>query len=54
MRELTLTPALLATLQAHYYGVRELVEAVVPKVITCRYGHNPPLLRLLRERGVLG
>ena len=40
--------------QAHYYGVRELVEAVLPKVVTCRYGLNQPLLLLLRERGVLG
>jgi len=40
--------------EAHYYGIRELVDAVMPKVVTCRYGLNQQLLRLLRERGVLG
>ena len=40
--------------EAHFYGIKELVDAVMPKVITCRYGQNEQLLKLLRERGVLG
>ena len=40
--------------EAHFYGIKELVDAVMPKVIPCRYGQNEQLLKLLRERGVLG
>ena len=39
--------------EAHFYGIEELVNLVMPKVIVCRYGTNEQLLKLLRERGVL-
>ena len=39
--------------EAHFYGIKELVDVVMPKVIICRYGKNEQLMKLLRERGVL-
>ena len=40
--------------EAHFYGIKELVDAVIPKGITCRYGQNEQLLKLRREWGRLG
>ena len=38
--------------EVHYYGIAELVDLVIPKLLQCRYGANQRLMQLLRERGV--
>ena len=38
--------------EAHFYGISELVDLVIPKFLTLRYGTNERLMALLRERGV--
>jgi len=38
--------------EVHYYGIAELVDLVIPKLLQCRYGTNQRLMQLLRERGV--
>ena len=39
--------------EAHFYGLQQLVEAAMPKLLTARYGANPPLLALLGQRGLI-
>jgi len=40
--------------EAHFYGLKELVEAAMPRLLTIMYESNPPLLGHLRARGLLG
>jgi len=39
--------------EAHFYGIKPLVDEVIPKLIQIRYGSNPKLVALLKARGVL-
>mmetsp|Transcript_39822 Transcript_39822/g.66038 ORF Transcript_39822/g.66038 Transcript_39822/m.66038 type:complete len:382 (+) Transcript_39822:1642-2787(+) len=39
--------------EAHFYGLEPLVDLVIPKVISLKYGENPQLLQLLRKRGII-
>ena len=39
--------------EAGFYGLRELVEMSVPRLLTLRYGSNQQMLGLLRAKGLL-
>ena len=39
--------------EAHFYGLKPLVDEVMPKLLFLKYGSNPTLLKLLHEKLLL-
>jgi len=40
--------------EGHFYGLKQIVDAATPRLLTVKYASNPPLLAHLRARGLLG
>ena len=50
-RTLTLVPPV-NHLQVSFYGLSELVNQVMPKLLQVKYGGNAQMLSLLKKRGL--